>query len=569
MRYLKFVVSNYRAIVGPLEIDVSKPRLLPIIGINESGKTTVLHALFAFDHYNDDLNDDGRQLRDTANLYRTSPPKPTVTAWVEFSRYDFDRAVTAAAAEKQYESIKADIAAIKKKRGIPTTFAITRDLKSKRYSIEGGKFGTADVQHALAATLISGLPYILFFDDFRDKIEEKIEIVATKDDSGSGWIAIVEQLFKQTDKNLSVFQIGKLEERQRKTILARVQRRLNETLTKEWQNFRLDDRDALEIAIEFLVETAPDGGKRQYIKFDVVEVDTEGNQHFFYIADRSKGFYWFFNFVMKLEFNPKVLSTSATTIYLLDEPGSYLHAFAQSKLCKKLRQLAEKNCVLYCTHSHYLLDPDTIPVSSIHLAEKDGNGRVSLHQIIDYKGHAAERRSALQPVIDALQIKPFALDVIGTKTTIIVEGIYDYFALDLFKNNRSVAILPSVNAESIQFYVSFFIAWQLGFRALWDSDQEGRQRFDQAKERFGDEIAKRYFRLLPRLESQPKRIIQDLFDGSDLVMIRAELGLATDTSFTRTIHAWYYSALRGEIALKISPRTRQNFEDLFASLELE
>ena len=71
MRYLRFTINNYRAIVGPLTIDVSKPKLMPIVGVNESGKTTVLHALFAFDHFNDEMNDDGRHLRDTANLYRT------------------------------------------------------------------------------------------------------------------------------------------------------------------------------------------------------------------------------------------------------------------------------------------------------------------------------------------------------------------------------------------------------------------------------------------------------------------------------------------------------------------
>lgn len=566
MRYLRFTINNYRAIVGPLTIDVSKPKLMPIVGVNESGKTTVLHALFAFDHFNDELNEDGRHLRDTANLYRTNPPRATVSAVVELIRAELESVI--AECERTHENLKPGLATLKRRRGLPTEITINRDLQTRAYSLSDPRFGSPAQQDALAKLLIARLPFILFFDDFRGKIEDKIEILVPKDDAPAGWLAIVEQLFKSTDKTLSVFKLPTLEERQRKTVLSKVQRKLNDTLTKEWQNFRLDDRDALEISVDFVTERTPQGGERHYIKLDVVEVDSSGDEHFFYISDRSKGFYWFFNFVMKLEFNPKVVATATTTIYLLDEPGSYLHAFAQRKLCTKLRQLSEKNCVLYCTHSHYLLDPDTIPVSSIQLAEKDGNGRVALVRITDFKGHAGERRSALQPVLDALQIRPFALDLIGTRTTVVTEGIYDYFALEMFRGGRPISILPSANAESVKYYVSLLIAWQIDFRAVWDNDEEGRSRYREAIDRFGEEVGKRNLRLLPSDRPEGTRILQSLFDGTDLVMLRSELNLAADSSFERTIHAAFYSPFRAELLRKVGARTRQHFEELFAALDL-
>jgi len=80
VHYKRFLIKNYRAITGPLEIDVEKRALTPIIGVNESGKTTVLHAIFAFDCFNDHLNDGGRHLKDTSNLYRTSSPPATIEA---------------------------------------------------------------------------------------------------------------------------------------------------------------------------------------------------------------------------------------------------------------------------------------------------------------------------------------------------------------------------------------------------------------------------------------------------------------------------------------------------------
>jgi len=608
MRYNRFVIRNYRAITGPLEIDVQKTALTPVVGINESGKTTILHAVFAFDYYNDDLNDDGRHLKDTSNLYRTSSPPPVIEAEIEMTRSELNAAILQC--ELHHAALKPELVALKKRRALPNVMTIRRNLHTLKYSWDFQRIGSPEVQDELARSVILNLPFILFFDDFRDKIVERIEIVAAKRGNVTGWLSIVEQLFKQTDKAFSVFDLPDLEERKRKTVLAKVQRHLNETLTKEWQTFRLDDRDPLRISIDFdqavsVHDPAISEGKavplasaanmlgvlapspqfrpatpqapkpnapvaitRNYVTFHVVETDSAGDEHFFFISDRSKGFYWFFNFVMKLEFNPKVVADDAHTVYLLDEPGSYLHAFAQRKLCHKLRQLSERNRVIYCTHSHYLLDPDIIPVSSIAVADKDGDGNVSLVPITQYHGATSVTRSALQPVLDALQIRPFVYDLTATHATVITEGIYDYFAIELFRNNRSISVLPSVGADSIKFYISLLIAWQVEFRALWDNDGEGREKYAQACDLFGSGIAGRGLRLLPMAAGQPRRIMQDLFHGNDLVHVRTELGLTRDCSFKRTLHSLFYSPRRAELVQTMSQTTKQNFEQLFESLNL-
>jgi hypothetical protein len=569
MRFTRFTIANYRAITGPLNIDISKHCLMPIIGVNESGKTTLLHAIFAFDYYNDDLNDSGRHLKDVSNLYRTSSPAATVSAEVELSAAELKTCLEDCA--KEHPSFKSVFEVIRGRRKLSNKILIRRNIVTKKYTFPSESFGPLDAQDILARKVISYLPYILYFDDFRDKIAEKIEIPSKEDDESlTDWLAIIQQLFKQTDKTFSIFKLPQLEVRQRRTVLSKVQRHLNQTLTKEWQSFRLDDRDALKIAIEF----DQDGSNpvRNFLKLDVVETDSNGDEHFFFISDRSKGFYWFFNFVMKLEFNPKLVSSGgndAHSIYLLDEPGSYLHAFAQRKLCLKLRQISDKNSVIYCTHSHYLLDPETIPISNVVIADKNGNGDITLTRMIDYHGSITDNRSALQPVLDALQIKPYALDLISTQMTLIVEGIYDYYSLELFRGDRSISVLPSVGAGSIKFYISLMIAWQIKFRALWDSDAEGRKKHSEAAELFGSDIATRYFRLLPSPQADGKRIMQNLFEGSDLVQIRKELKIAPDCSFERTIQALFYSPEKIRIVASIGADTKTNFELLFASLSLD
>ena len=85
MKYRKFIIENYRAIVKPLEIDVSKG-IIPLVGVNECGKTTILQALFCFDCNNDKINE-GRHLKNIMNLYETIDRGPCkITAVIEVSK---------------------------------------------------------------------------------------------------------------------------------------------------------------------------------------------------------------------------------------------------------------------------------------------------------------------------------------------------------------------------------------------------------------------------------------------------------------------------------------------------
>jgi len=376
MRYMKFIIENYRAITGPLVLDIHKHSLTPIIGINECGKTTILQAIFSFDWMNDKLNR-GRHLKDISNLYDLRSQDSLVSAEIELTLMDFRRCLRAVkddASSNQYIEYLQKITS----SNFPGCLTITRNLKLKKYYINDPLFEHKQLNNLLAREILGYMTYILYFDDFRDSVDEEMEVDKHLKSSVSGWLSIIEQLFKKTDRDLSVFDLPDMERRKRKSVLAKVSKKLNKTLTREWQNFSLGDEDLLKISIEFEEKESNSG--KGIIKLEVIERGIDDDEHYFYIRDRSKGFFWFFNFVMKLEFNPKVAGSSDyESIYLLDEPGSYLHASAQRKLCQKLRDLSNDNKVLYCTHSQYLLDPDIIPLNSIKIAEKDGHGKINLY----------------------------------------------------------------------------------------------------------------------------------------------------------------------------------------------
>jgi predicted ATP-dependent endonuclease of OLD family len=560
MKYKKFIIQNYRAVKKPLEINVERDKLIPIIGLNESGKTTVLHAIAAFDHYIDNYHD-GMHLNDVDNLYEINPPDPKIIAIVQTSFTDVIDALNVIkgkapeATARLLEKINQD------KNSIPSEITITRNLKNKQYSLDWEDARGSELENLLGTELIRFLPWLLYFDDFRDKVSDEIEIVETET---SEWLDIIERLFKKTNPDYSVKQVVSLEPRKRKALLSEVENELNKTLTSQWQNFQLDNSDALTIKIDYTTKNVSDS-VRNYLRFEVVEQDLQGREKFFYLSNRSKGFYWFFNFVMKLEFNPKSMGEdNQRAIYLLDEPGSYLHAFAQTKLCQKLKDLSKDNNVIYCTHSHYLLDPGVIPFGNIKIADKTESG-VELSSVNSFSGEIVSKHSPFQVVMDALHVSPSVFDF-SNKLILLVEGIADYYAFEMFKSNNQVAVFPCTGADSIKYWVSLMLAFKVNFRCLWDNDSNGQASFGDAEEHFGREVSDKHFFLLPKAASHKKRILQDLFTSEDMKLIREELGLPQNSSFEKKLINLYYSTQRNSILAKISPETRSRFDEVFKTL---
>src|ERR1700743_1547564 len=89
MKYKRFIINRYKAITEPIEINVEKKPLIPIIGINECGKTTILNSIFAFDYTNDHYNLTIRHLTDVHNLYSTKNEPASISAEIEMSLKEY------------------------------------------------------------------------------------------------------------------------------------------------------------------------------------------------------------------------------------------------------------------------------------------------------------------------------------------------------------------------------------------------------------------------------------------------------------------------------------------------
>lgn len=73
---------------------------------------------------------------------------------------------------------------------------------------------------------------------------------------------------------------------------------------------------------------------------------------------RSRGFIWFFSFIVWFDSVQKQIGSQRDIILLLDEPGLALHALAQANFLDYIDELAKKHQVIYTTHSPFMVHSD-------------------------------------------------------------------------------------------------------------------------------------------------------------------------------------------------------------------
>lgn len=550
MEYIKFEIIQYKGIKGPLSIDISKNRLIPLVGINECGKTTILKAIFCFDYINDKAYG-GTHLERLENLYSSETgEQPRVLAVIKTNKKEFlsfidkikDDTTKIKVSEETYQKIQ-ELESFEK-------IKISRDLISKSYSIDILDFVNPDAQSTICKEILrSQLPYILYNDDFNDRPASNISI---DEENKTEWLEIYERVFEDAGHNLyDVLEEGN--EEKRATIIDNVVLKLNNNLTKTWNKFKLGSLfSKLKISLKVDVTN-----KKIFVK--IIE-EKNGQNYHFKIDDRSKGFIWYYNFTMKLMYNPKYVGKEDRTIFLLDEPGSYLHANAQDNLCQKLMEISQKNgIVIYCTHSHHMLNPQYVPLNNILIVQKQKKNLITLDKATEINTNVS-KNNAFQPIYEALQL-PFYSNILKEDSVIAVEGIYDKYAIELFGDLESnMKIFPSTSCEDIIKNIPYFILYNIKYIIVWDNDSAGRNSKEKARNIFGEEEAKK-FQTLHNRDKKDRRM-EEMFENDDINKIREKLKLPEDSTYETVLSTLYYSKLKSKAKEWISDETKKNFEIL-------
>ncbi|MET8940473.1 AAA family ATPase [Streptomyces rubiginosohelvolus] len=138
--------------------------------------------------------------------------------------------------------------------------------------------------------------------------------------------------------------------------------------------------------------------------------------------ERSRGFVWFFSFLAY--FNELEAAGTTDLILLLDEPGLSLHGRAQEDFLRLVDdRLAPKHQVLYTTHSPFMVDPDHLNRVRTVIDMERGGAKVSSEIF------KADEDTAF-PLLTAMGIEMTQTLFVG-EHILLLEGPSDLIYLDV------------------------------------------------------------------------------------------------------------------------------------------
>jgi AAA15 family ATPase/GTPase len=504
MRYKSFYIKNYKGI-KELTIDLDrdpKTNIITLVGLNESGKTTILEAISLF------------SVEPDASVIHKLIPKSKkfsftdtieIHATLQLDEED-EKAVQAFCGSQDFKNIQPikeftqkivyefkDSEYKEEDSGWEYEFSLN-GLKRKKqynrtYNPETPEFEA--IQKFICEKL---LPPIIYYPNFLFDFPIKIylEESITEDKEQKTYRAVLNDIMDTFNEGLNI----------QDHIIKRLRN------PSEGTNEALESTiDRMSVQITKVVFTAwgqlfDSNGKEIRLKPAIdpvtnlayLEVKLKEGTEQFQISERSLGFKWFFTFLLFTEFRKNRLSDKGEILFLLDEPASNLHSTAQKNLLITFEQLVSKCKMIYTTHSHHLINPKWLSGAYIVKNkaidyEKEFNALTENTDVeaTIYKQFVVnhpEQRTYFQPILDAIEYSPSNLEEVPN--IILTEGKNDYYTFKylneiIFQNEfEHIKLYPGNGADRNNQIIATYLAWGRDFTILLDGDKAG----EDAKKRY-------------------------------------------------------------------------------------
>lgn len=229
------------------------------------------------------------------------------------------------------------------------------------------------------------------------------------------------------------------------------------------------------------------------------------------LQNRSKGFNWFFSFLVW--FNKIQADNNSTYILLLDEPGLNLHATAQADLLNFLESLTDRYQIIYTTHSPFMVQADRLHRVRTVFSDLDTSIVTDSIQQKD--------PNTLFPLQAALGYD-IAQNLFISKKNLLVEGVSDLMyltqiseylkSIDRIGLNDDITIVPSGGLDKVASFISLLRGSKLSIFCLLDSftDQKAKSKLDRmiSEKIIADKNIKFFHEFL---EDRVKADIEDIF----------------------------------------------------------
>jgi predicted ATP-dependent endonuclease of OLD family len=553
MRYTHFRIKNFKGIKA-VEIDLTsrpKSNIFTLVGLNESGKTTILQAL-NFTGFKsetlDPLDLHGYSISDVHELIPISKRANFNDEIVVETGYEFSIEDSEKLSNLLYNRL-----------GFKLTKPVGRFTTSNKHTFRNsrrqastymwnisflGKKKRASTERKLvneewrqAVEIVKSLlPSILYFPnflfDFPDRIyleepssdKEKHEFYRTilqdvLDSIGDG--ADLNSHILERAKSSSLFDKRALE-----SVLLKMGSHISSTVFKNWDKIFKREIGRKEIVV--------DSGREDDSGLYYIELRLKDSHELYTISERSLGFRWFFAFLLLTQYRGFRKNAPKDVLFLLDEPASNLHPSAQSQLLESFGRFPETCSIIYTTHSHHMINPDWLEGAYVvrnegldYESEDTYNARDTVITLERYRKFAAEhpnQTTYFQPVLDVLDYSPSKLEAV--KSVVLIEGKNDFYTLKYMleiifaRQQLSFGLVPGTGSGSLDNIVRLYLGWGRDFIILLDSDRAGVDQKNRYEEIFGPIVQDKTF-LLNDIDGGWKKIeLENLVAQADKELIQ-------------------------------------------------
>ena len=546
MRFTYFKFENFKGIESQ-RLDLSKnadSRVFTLVGLNESGKTTVLEAINYFAYKPESLNAlelDNYEVNDIHNLIPINKRdnfngRIQIEAGIELDEDDIDEVKKAFKENniilKEYskqivytQNYFFENSEYKKDK---TQYHWTNNFKGLVGSAR--KVVTLNNDQALKANPVikKRMPSILYFPNFLFEFPERIYLEASSEDAKHKFYQkIVQDVLDSlgNDTNIADHLIKRIEsddekdKRNLNSLIGKMQKQLTEVIFKKWNQIFNKEISKTEIVLFTGKDT-----NGCYLEFNIKDdVDT------YRIIERSLGFRWFFVYILLTQFR-SYRKQNKNAFFLFDEPASNLHPSAQIELLKSFEKLPK---VIYTTHSHYLINPkwleNTFVIKNEAIDYDDEvkynskNTNIKISRYREFAVKFPNQSNYFQPILEVLDYRPTNLELVPD--VVITEGKNDYYALNflqskLFDKSDMLKIIPGTSSSNLEALISLYLGWGRKFIILLDSDKEGLKQKKRYEETYGLSISDLIYTYENIDIKWANYEIEDLFTVADKIKVQ-------------------------------------------------
>ena len=238
------------------------------------------------------------------------------------------------------------------------------------------------------------------------------------------------------------------------------------------------------------------------------------------LASRSKGFNWFFSFIVW--FSKIQEDKDSNYILLLDEPGLNLHGKAQEDLLYFIEDLAKDYQIIYTTHSPFMVDSGKL--HRVRTVVETDNG-TKISDSIQEKDP-----DTLFPLQAALGYD-IAQNLFISKNNLLIEGVSDLIYLTIMSNildasgrtglRENITLVPTGGLDKVTAFISLIRGQKLKIACLLDTftDHKGKARLDNLiQKKIVQKNKIRFFDEFSSIDSN-KADIEDLFEKEEYLKI--------------------------------------------------